>query len=242
MNSLLRRSLVALSLIALPLAAFAQTPAAPSPAGHWEGSADVAGTPLPLEIDIAKDAAGALTATFGQPAQGVRGLPLSDVKADGLKLTFVLKAGPATSTFAATLSEDGKTMTGTIEQGGRSLPFTATRNGDAKMMAAPKSTPVAKEFEGTWTGVIEFNGQQMHLALKLANQADGAAKGSIQNTDIAGPELAVGITQKDKTLTFDVPAIGGAYTGTLNAEGTEIAGQWSQAGASLPLVFKKPAK
>lgn len=242
MTPLLRRSVVALALVAMPLAGFAQVPAMPGAAGHWEGSADVNGTPLPLEFDIAKDAAGAYTATFGQPAQGVRGLPLSDVKADGRKISFMLKAGPATSTFNATISEDGKTMTGTVEQGGRSLPFTATRTGDAKIAGPPKSTAVAKEFEGAWNGVIEFNGQQMHLAVKIASAADGTATGSIQNLDIAGPELPIGITQKEKTISFDVPAIGGSYSGTINADGTEIAGNWSQAGASLPLVWKRPAK
>jgi hypothetical protein len=226
--------------------AYAQVPASPSPtpgpAGHWEGAIDVNGTPLAIEIDITKDAAGALAATFGQPAQGVRGLPLGDLKADGRTLTFALKAGPATSSFKATVSDDGKTMTGTVEQGGRTMPFTATRNGDARVMAAPKNAAVTKDLEGTWNGLLEVGGRQMRLVLKIANQADGTSTGSIQNQDIAGPELAVGLTQKDKTLAVDVPAISGSFNGTLNADGTELSGTWTQAGGSLPLVFKKGAK
>lgn len=212
------------------------------PAGHWEGSIDVNGTPLPIEIDITKDAAGAWTATFGQPAQGVRGLPLGDLKVDGRTLAFALKAGPATSTFAATLSDEGTTMTGTVEQGGRTMPFTAKRTGEAKVMAAPKNAAVAKDLEGTWNGLLEAGGRQMHLVLKIANQADGTATGSIQNLDIAGPELSVGLAQKEKSLTVDVSAISGSFVGVLSADGTELSGTWTQAGGSLPLVFKKAPK
>jgi hypothetical protein len=244
MKPVIARSLVALSLVVLPVsAAFAQAPApAPGPSGHWEGTIELPNSPLPIEIDMAKDAAGALTGTFGQPAQNVRGLPLTSVKADGRTVTFVLKAGPDPSTFTGTLSEDGTTMTGSVEQAGRSLPFKVTRTGNAKVMTAPKSAPIAKAFEGTWDGVLEFNGRQMRLTLKMANQADGTSTGTIASQDGSGLEIAVGMTQKDKTIAVDVPAINGAFNGTLNTDGTELSGTWSQAGGSLPLVFKRAAR
>lgn len=220
----------------------ASAPAAADPTGHWEGTVDVPGMPLAIEVDITKNAAGALTGTFGQPAQSVRGLPLTTVTADGRTVTFVLKAGPAPSTFKGTLSEDGKTMEGTLDQAGRSLPFKVTRTGDAVVMAAPKNAAVAREFEGTWNGTIDAGARQMRVILTMANQADGTATGSIASPDGSGMEIPIGMTQKDKTLTVDVPSIGGSFVGTINADGTELSGTWTQAAGSAPLVFKKASR
>ena len=246
MRSLIARTVAFLGFAVLTATiGFAQAPAsapAADPSGHWEGTVDVPGMPIAIEVDLTKNAAGALSGTFGQPAQSVRGLPLTTVTADGRTVTFVLKAGPEHSTFKGTLSEDGKTMEGTLDQAGRTMTFKVSRTGDAKVMAAPKSAPIAKELEGTWDGTIDAGARQMRVILKMANQADGTATGSIASPDGSGLEIPIGMTVKDKTLTVDVPSIGGSFVGTLNAEGTQLAGTWTQAAGSAPLVFKKAAK
>ena len=47
------------------------------------------------------------------------------------------------------------------------------------------------------------------------------------------------ITQKASSVTLDVTTVGGSYAGALNAEGTELAGTWTQGSATLPLTFRR---
>jgi hypothetical protein len=51
------------------------------------------------------------------------------------------------------------------------------------------------------------------------------------------------VVQKGSAVEFQLPLVNGGYKGTLNKEATQMAGDWSQGGASLPLILKKsPAK
>ena len=50
------------------------------------------------------------------------------------------------------------------------------------------------------------------------------------------------VTLDKSTLVFELKALMGKYEGKLNAEGTEAAGTWSQAGVKLPLNLKKTDK
>src|SRR5882762_4728923 len=90
----------------------AQTAAEPlNPwAGHWEGTVQIPNMEMKIEIDLAKNSKGELAGTFGNPAQNVKGLPLSTVAVEGRSVRFVLKAGKEVSTFAGTLSSDGKSI------------------------------------------------------------------------------------------------------------------------------------
>jgi hypothetical protein len=46
------------------------------------------------------------------------------------------------------------------------------------------------------------------------------------------------ITQKASSVTLDLKAIGGSYSGALNAEGTALVGTVTQGAAVLPLTFR----
>src|SRR5208283_4588465 len=50
------------------------------------------------------------------------------------------------------------------------------------------------------------------------------------------------VTLDKTTLAFEMKKISGKYEGKLNAEGTEAAGTWTQAGNTLPLKLKKTDK
>ena len=49
------------------------------------------------------------------------------------------------------------------------------------------------------------------------------------------------ITQKASSVTLDVKAVGGSYSGALNAERTELVGTLTQGPASLPLTLRRAA-
>ena len=241
MRSLTRTILITAALLFLPAPSlFAQ--AAADPSGHWEGTVDVPNMATKVGFDVAPNAKGVLAGTFNMPAENIKGLPLASVTVQGRSVTLLIKAGGAPSTFTGTLSDDGKTIAGTWSQSGQSAPFTLTRTGDAVFAAVPKSAAISKEMVGTWTVALDFAGKPMRIVLTMANQPDGTATGTVMSPDGSGMDIAIVMTQKGSNLTVEVPTVGASFVGTLNAEGTELAGTWTQVGMALPLVFKRGAK
>jgi hypothetical protein len=208
------------------------------PSGHWEGAVQAPNMEVKFEIDLAKNSKGELAGTFGQPAQGVKGLPLSTVAVEGQSVRFVVRAGSEPGTFEGVLAADGKSMSGDLAQGGYSLPFSLTRTGEARMAPAPKSPPIGKELEGTWNGTLDLGERQMRIVLKMMNQPDGTATGTIVSADGSGVEIPIAMTQKAPSLTIEVPSVSASYVGVLNAAGTELVGTWTQGQAVLPLTFR----
>ena len=227
---------VALLLLTAP-SVLAQT--AVDPSGHWEGTVQAPNREVKIEIDLAKNNKGDFAGTFGQPAQGVKGLPLSTVALEGRSVRFVVKADAEPSTFEGVLSADGKSMSGDLAQAGNSFPFSLTRTGDARIAPTPKSPPIGKELEGIWNGTLEAGGRQLRLVLKMANQPDGTATGTIVSPDGSGVEIPIAMTQKASSLTIDVPSVGASYVSILNAAGAELAGTWTQGPSEMPLTFRR---
>jgi hypothetical protein len=231
-------------LIGLPSSLFAQP--AVDPTGHWSGAIHVpaynGASPreVGIEVDIAKSAGGALEATFGQPAQNIKGLPLGSVSLDGRTISFALKAtggGLFKGTVADASSIAGEFIT---TEGGYAIPFNLARTGDAIVEAPPKSAAISKELEGTWNGTVEFEGKKERLVLKLANKADGTAMGTVVDRDGSNVEIPVGMAQKDASVTIEVAAVRASFSGVLN--GNELTGTWSQGPLTLPLTFTRAAK
>jgi hypothetical protein len=232
------RMLLVATLLLVPASSLrAQT--AVDPSGHWEGTIQMQpNMAVNIEIDLAKSGKGDLAGTFGQPAQQVKGMPLSTVAVEGRSVRFVVKGGPEAATFVGTLSVDGMSISGDATQGGYSVPFALTRSGDARIAAVPRNAPIGKELEGTWNGTLDVNGTQMRLIMKMANQPDGTAAGTVASPDGSGVEIPIAMTQKASNVTVDVPSVGASFVGVLNAARTEMAGTWTQQGSTLPLTFR----
>jgi hypothetical protein len=216
---------------------------AADPSGHWEGTIQVPEREVRIEVDLAKSAKGDLAGTFGNPARNVAGLPLANVAVDGKSVRFVLKVNSGGGTFEGVLGDDGKSMSGKFNtaEGGYSIPFTLTRTGDAKIEPPAKSASIGKELEGTWNGALDVDGKHVRLVLKMANQPDGTATGSLLSVDGGGLEVPIIMTQKGSTLTLAIKAVGSSYAGTLNTEGTALVGTYTEGTVVLPLTFQRAA-
>lgn len=232
------RMILLAALVLLPArSVLAQTRVDPS--GHWQGTVQAPNMEVKIEVDLSKNSKGELVGTFDQAAQDLKGLLLANFAVDGNSVSFQVKgSAPGERTFKGALSADGKSMSGDYTQGGYSMPFSITRVGDPKIEPPAKSAPIGKELEGIWNGTLDVNGMQRRLVLTMSNHPDGTATGSIVNVD-EGLEIPIAaITQKASSVTLDIKAVGGSYSGALNPEGTELVGILTQGSATLPLTFR----
>jgi hypothetical protein len=233
-----RSTLVAL-VFTLSAPLYAQPAADPS--GHWAGAIQPPGREIRFEVDLARNANGELVGTFSNPGEHINGYPLSAVATDGATVRFELKVGSGGGPFVATLSPDAKSMAGeftaTTAEGTYKIPFSVTRTGDPAIESPPKSPAVSRELVGSWTGDIDIDGKAQRLGLRVANQPDGTARGVLITPQ--GVEIPVAIAQKASSVTVDVKVTGGSYAATLDKEGTELAGTWTQQSFTVPLTLRR---
>ena len=239
MREFTRLLLITCFLLGPATSARGQTPVDPS--GHWDGTIHAPNMEVAIGIDLATNSQGQLTGTFAQPSDGIKGLPLSEVTVNAQSIRLLLKAGTGGGTFNGTVSVDGKTITGdfVMAEGGHVLPFSLTRTGPARIAPAPKSPPIAKELEGRWNGVLDTGGRQLRIIVKMANQPDGTAVGTVLSVDGTGVEIPIAIAQNGSALALEVATVGASYSGVVNAAVTEITGTWTQRGVALPLTLRR---
>jgi hypothetical protein len=205
-------------------------------AAHWKGNIALPNE-LQIEVDLVKqDAgwAGALTV----PAQGLSGVPLTNVAVDGKAVSFVVSQIPGSPTFKGTLSDDGTSLAGDFVHGPTSAAFTLARSGEGRIPPPQKNTAITKEIEGTWAGVLDTGGATLRLTLKLASAADGTSSGTLVSVDQGNAEIPIyAITQSGTHLDLIVLAVGGKYSGDL--KDGHLVGTWSQGPGQLPLEFAR---
>ncbi len=230
-------------LLAVLLAApvFAQT--GPAAAGHWEGAIETPNQALEVKIDLAQNDKGEWAGTIDIPQQNAKGIALKNIEVKGSGAKFVIVGAPGDPTFNVQVSADRKSMSGDFTQGGATLKFQAKRTGDASITPPSKSTPITKELEGAWDGVLSVPdaGAELRLLLTLANGSSGAATGTLNSLDQGSGDMALdSVTQEGSKLRFELRMISGSYAGEL--KGDDIVGEWTQMGRTLPLTFKRSKK
>jgi pimeloyl-ACP methyl ester carboxylesterase len=106
-------------------------------------------------------------------------------------------------------------------------------------MCAPAQT---KTVEGDWQGTLSAGSLKIRIGLHLSKDAAGDLTAKVDSIDQSVMGIAVKtVTLKGNRLTLDIPAMHGGFEGTLNTDGSQIAGTLTQ-GAALPLTFKRVDK
>ncbi|HEU4614970.1 MAG TPA: serine hydrolase domain-containing protein, partial [Kofleriaceae bacterium] len=107
----------------------------------------------------------------------------------------------------------------------------------------PAPAPVAsapKSLAGIWLGTLHVGKDlRVQLHLDLAKTPAGCSLDSLDQQSMGIPCNNVVATAT--SLSLDVPAVKGALTGTVSADGDTITGTWTQGGAPLPLVMTRQA-
>ncbi len=102
--------------------------------GTWEGKLEVPGASLRAIFRIARKADGSVVATMDSPDQMVVGVPVSDVSAQGRRVTLAVTAG---ARYTGTLTHPGA-LSGTWEQHGLKIPLDLKRTGSATVNTRPQ--------------------------------------------------------------------------------------------------------
>ena len=99
----------------------------------------------------------------------------------------------------------------------------------------------SQDITGTWNGVLNVQGQKMTLVFHIENK-DGKLTSTMDSPDQKAFGLPVDTTTfKENTLTIEIPKFKIKYTGTPNADFSEIDGNFAQGGATFPLKLdRKP--
>ena len=165
--SLLRTIFIAIVLVVGISVSYAEDRAT----GHWEGHIEIPGQPLAVKVDLAIDDTD-WNGTIDIPAQGAKGLPLSEIhvaeEGEGMRVKFSIRGVPGNLTFDGTL-QDG-VINGTFSQGGVTFGFRLSREivSDPVRPQEPKP-PFPYQIEE-----VEFQNGDINLAGTLTvPQGDG---------------------------------------------------------------------
>jgi pimeloyl-ACP methyl ester carboxylesterase len=98
-----------------------------------------------------------------------------------------------------------------------------------------------KGVEGRWEGALAVTPQvELKITLDVTKGKDGSLTGKWGSPDQGQKELPLdSITLEDRVLSFSATNAGATYKGTLNEKGTEVVGEWAQAGKTWPLTLKR---
>ena len=217
-------------------------PAAPltteaGPAGHWE--ADIIGDgprTNRVTLDLAQNAKSEWIASMGVPSQNMTGMVVKDVAVNGTSVKFVAVELMMAS-FDLTLGPEGN-MKGTVF-GHSAHPVEFKRTGEAKVELIPASPAVSKELEGDWEASIQSPGGTVRLAFHFKNQPDSTVAATMDSDNNMGMPLN-DVKQTGQKVEFGIKIAGDAtFEGTLNKEGTELAGQLNAGPTPMPLKLRK---
>jgi bla regulator protein blaR1 len=94
----------------------------------------------------------------------------------------------------------------------------------------------AQNITGAWQGTLKAGPRDLRIVIKISLE-DDKPKAVMYSLDQAGgqPIPASAFTKDGSNIKMTVAGIGGNYEGKLSADGSSIAGTWTQGGAPLPL-------
>jgi hypothetical protein len=213
------------------------------PSGHWEGVVVADNNnEIGVTLDLAKNAKSEWIASMGIPAGNLTGMVVMDVVVNGDALRFV-GVELMMAKFDLALAPDGK-LKGTVANGPNSRPIEFKRTGEAKVELIPDSPAVSKELEGDWEGL--FGGPNapnggIRLTFHFKNKPDNTVKATM-DSGLSANMVAMplnNVKQAGQKVEFGIKIAHASFEGTMNKEGTEIAGQFIHDSNPMPMTLRK---
>ncbi|MEM9290690.1 MAG: serine hydrolase [Acidobacteriota bacterium] len=215
--------------------------------GRWQGSIEVPGSPLAIELNFSTAEGGELEGWISIPAQGAKEVPLEILEHEGSAVKFRIPGVPGEPTFEGTLAGDGATLSGPFRQGGGETTFSVARADDAAPLEAPKpeSGPMNVDpqlFEGNWAGAIEVPGRPLGIELSITASSDSGLEGTITIPVQALEDVPLAfLSGEGRSIRFHIPGIPGdpTFEGTLSEDGASLSGPFTQGGGPLSFSVER---
>jgi hypothetical protein len=207
-----------------------------APTGHWEGAIHAPFGDVVVAVDLALED-GRLVGRFTNPSEQIHGFPLAAVTVDGRVIEMRIKAGADTQTFKGTLSQDGRSISGNFLLSVYGVPFDLTRSGDARFEPAPTSPAIARSFEGVWRGDLAVRDTSLPIVLTMTNRDEQTAVGMWGSDEAVQIPVTIGI--EGSRLTIRSPVTRGAFTATIDSDGTRLVGVFTEGPLEVPLTLLK---
>lgn len=161
--------------------------------------------------------------------EGDQRFAVENYHADTERLRFELPISQAR--YAGNVRADGS-VEGVWEQRGQSLPLDFQPVGDA---AVP---PPAEE---VWAGELNAIVQKLALRFRITRDAAGLRTAWMDSPTQKAGGFRGDLGIKERTWSFDVPAVRGRFEGTLSDDEQRLEGTWAQGGLSFPLTLTRVA-
>lgn len=220
-------------------------------AGEWQGSVDAGNATFRVAWHAIAAADGTLKSTFDNIDQNIFGIKVKSMTLTGSDLTMSVddtitvngQEVPLRGELVGKVSADGNEVKGTWTQ---TDPEQSSVPIELKRSEAPASgTPISAghpSVVGDWSGTLEAGPAKLRLVLHIKAAKDGTLTGTLDSIDQGAKDIPIStVAFKDSKLDLNVAAVNGTYEGTLNKDGTEINGTWTQ-GQPLELNFKRGEK
>ncbi len=106
--------------------------------------------------------------------------------------------------------------------------------------AAADDTKVAS-LAGSWLGTLKVPpSTELRIVFNITAKPDGSLSATLDSPDQGATSIPVTrVTFEGGRLHVAVDSIAGSYDGTLNADGSQIDGKWTQSGIALDLAVKR---
>lgn len=212
-------------------------------AGAWEGTLEAGEATLRIVAKLSRAPDGTYSALLDSIDQGVKDIPVTQVKVKGNSARIEL--APLNAVFEGRMSGDEKQWSGTWTQLGKSREFSLTRTDQPTGISTPIPDSVLRSqpgsgLQGYWKGVLSVGPTQLRVAFKIMDAGAGKWVASLDSLDQGARNLPVtGVTFHKPVVELEVPGVGGFYEGKMNPAGTAIDGEWTQGGKSMPLVLAR---
>jgi len=111
----------------------------------------------------------------------------------------------------------------------------------AILVGASSDNTKAASLAGPWLGTLKAPpSTELRVVFNLTANRDGSLSGTLDSPDQGATGIPITrVRFEDGRLHVGVESVRGSYDGALNADGSEMHGQWTQSGISLALVMKR---
>jgi fermentation-respiration switch protein FrsA (DUF1100 family) len=111
----------------------------------------------------------------------------------------------------------------------------------AALLAVSTDNTKAASLAGSWLGTLKVPPSgELRVVFNITAKPDGSLSGTLDSPDQGATGIPISrVTFEGGRLHIEVDSIGGHYDGTLNADGSEFSGQWTQAGIPMDLPINR---